>query len=310
MSGVGVRLLREIRLVPIVLIATIGLFALKTLSLVLDAPYLFENLIATHDVDKPVATGTIPETTPEGPMVTALPAPTAPPASRRAFARHDGADVIEPDRSDPDFTGAVTAPPKDPVATGQTPAKESGPAANPEAPAKKAAEPVSPSLVGTKVQLDEHPVSPAERAILESLQKRRAELDQRSRELDMRDDLLKAAEKRVAGRIDELKEIEARVNAELQQKDDAEKTRFKNVVSMYEAMKAKDAAKIFDGLDMRVLLEVAKAINPRTMSEIMAQMQPENAQRLTVELAARPAPKGTDAQAADLPKIQGTPTPN
>ena len=79
---------------------------------------------------------------------------------------------------------------------------------------------------------------------------------------------------------------------------------------MYESMKAKDAAKIFDGLDMRVLIDVAKAINPRTMSEILAQMLPENAQRLTVELAARPAPKDAAAQAADLPKIQGTPTPN
>jgi flagellar motility protein MotE (MotC chaperone) len=308
MSGVGIRLLREIRLVPIVLIATIGLFALKTLSLVLDAPYLFESLSPAHDVDEPEITGTIPEPAAAGPPVAALPAPATPPASRRAFAKRDTADVVEPDRSDPDFTGAVTAPASPPLKDVE---KDAAPAtAGQTPPAKKGEGAVSPAITGTKVSLDEHPVSPAERAILESLQKRRAELDQRARELDMREDLLKAAEKRVAGRIDELKEIEARVNGELQQKDDAEKTRFKNVVSMYEAMKAKDAAKIFDGLDMRVLLDVAKAINPRTMSEIMAQMQPENAQRLTVELAARPAAKGADAQAADLPKIQGTPTPN
>jgi flagellar motility protein MotE (MotC chaperone) len=84
---------------------------------------------------------------------------------------------------------------------------------------------------------------------------------------------------------------------------------FKKVVTMYENMKAKDAAKIFDGLDMTVLLDVAKEINPRRMSDILALMTPENAQRLTIELAARAAQKD-QPQAAELPKIQGRPTPN
>ena len=57
---------------------------------------------------------------------------------------------------------------------------------------------------------------------------------------------------------------------------------------MYENMKAKDAARIFDRLDMRILLEVATQINPRRMSDILAQMSPEAAERLTVELAAAP----------------------
>ena len=107
----------------------------------------------------------------------------------------------------------------------------------------------------------------------------------------------------------ELKDIEARVNDVLQQKDEGDAARFKNVVTMYENMKAKDAAKIFDGLDIRVLLDVAKQINPRRMSDILAQMSAETAQRLTTELAARSAGK-EPAQAADLPKIQGRPNPN
>ncbi len=155
----------------------------------------------------------------------------------------------------------------------------------------------------------DHPISPAERAILESLQKRRADLDARAHDLDVREDLLRAAEKRVGGRIDELKELETRINATLQQRDEAESARFKNVVTMYENMKAKDAAKIFDGLDPKVLTDVARAINPRTMSEILAQMTPEIAQRLTIELAARPDKKDQPTE-ADLPKIQGNPVSN
>jgi flagellar motility protein MotE (MotC chaperone) len=76
---------------------------------------------------------------------------------------------------------------------------------------------------------------------------------------------------------------------------------------MYENMKAKDAAKIFDRLDMRVLVEVATQLNPRRMSDILAQMTPDAAERLTVELAARVKDRG---KAAELPKIEGRPSPN
>ncbi len=76
---------------------------------------------------------------------------------------------------------------------------------------------------------------------------------------------------------------------------------------MYENMKAKDAAKIFDRLDIKVLLEVATQINPRRMSDILAQMSPEAAERLTVELATR-AGSDRNAKPAELPKIEGRPS--
>ena len=212
--------------------------------------------------------------------------------------------AIRPSAQNPDITGAVNAPPP-----GAPPKEEATPA---KAEPPKAKVPEAPPQVpnGTAVPLDvDRPVSQAERAVLESLQKRRAELDARARELDVREDLLRAAEKRVGGRIEELKDLEARVDAAMQKRDEGETARLKNVVSMYENMKAKDAAKIFDGLDIRVLLEVVKEINPRRMSDILALMAPENAQRLTIELAARSTQKDP-TQAAELPKIQGQPNPN
>ena len=120
-------------------------------------------------------------------------------------------------------------------------------------------------------------------------------------------DLLKGAEKRLEGRIAELKDLETRVNSAVQSKDEAEVTRFKNVVTMYENMKAKDAAKIFDRLELTVLVEVATQLNPRRMSDVLAQMSPEAAERLTVELAGRPKDKSNPA---DLPKIEGRPVAN
>ena len=119
----------------------------------------------------------------------------------------------------------------------------------------------------------------------------------------MRESLLLAAEKRLEGRIAELKELEAQINDAVRAKDEGEAARFKNLVTMYENMKAKDAARIFDRLDMRVLVEVATQINPRRMSDILAQMTPEAAERLTVELAHAAA---KDKPPAELPKIEGT----
>jgi len=296
MSRLPIRLLREVRLVPVVLIATIALFGLKTLGLFLDAGYLLGG--APDAGDKTEITGSAAPN-PAGdkaplPKPFGLPAKEPPPAMKRYSA---------PQRFNyPDITGSTGATP--------SPPKEETPPASGEGAAKKPQEPPPPVPIGTTVPLDvDHPVSPAERAILESLQKRRAELDARAHDLEVREDLLRAAEKRVGGRIDELKELEARVSTVLQQKDEAEAARFKNIVTMYDNMKAKDAAKIFDGLDIKVLLDVAKEINPRRMSDILAQMVPENAQRLTVEMAIRSAQKD-QPQTADLPKIQGKPNPN
>ena len=122
----------------------------------------------------------------------------------------------------------------------------------------------------------------------------------------MRESLLKAAEKRVEAKVAELKDVESRVNIAMGNRDKAEAARFKSIVSMYENMKAKDAARIFDRLDMKILVDVATQMNSRKMSEILAQMSPDAAERLTVELANRAsAPKSQNPD--QLPKIEGTP---
>jgi flagellar motility protein MotE (MotC chaperone) len=73
---------------------------------------------------------------------------------------------------------------------------------------------------------------------------------------------------------------------------------------MYEGMKPKDAARVFDRLEMSVLFEIASQIAPRKMSDILGLMAPDAAERLTVELARR-AGSDKSMSAADLPKIEG-----
>lgn len=150
-------------------------------------------------------------------------------------------------------------------------------------------------------------VSPTERAVLERLQQRRQEIDARAREIDIRENLLKAAEQRIEARVQEVKAIETRISTAKSQKAAEDEARFKAIVTMYEAMKPKEAARIFDRLDMPVLIEVASRIAPRKMSDILGVMQPAAAERLTVELARR-AGADSGAAIASLPKIEGLPT--
>jgi flagellar motility protein MotE (MotC chaperone) len=177
-----------------------------------------------------------------------------------------------------------------------------------EKPKEEAPKPAAPEMMKPEGAMSApeqgQAVSPSERAILERLQARRQELEARAREIDIRESLLKAAEKRIESRVEELKTIESRISTASDQRNEADATRFKGLVTMYEGMKPKDAAKVFDRLEMPVLLEIASQIAPRKMSDILGLMSAEAAERLTVELAHR-AGSDRSASAADLPKIEG-----
>ena len=182
----------------------------------------------------------------------------------------------------------------------------------PPAPAAPAPAPPSPQPVQNLALPQPAQVSAAERAILERLQERRQELDNRQREMDMRENLLRAAERRMEQRVNELKELESRIAGLEQRRDEAEQQRFRGFVSMYETMRPKDAARIFDNLELAVVVEVARAMRPQKLADVLAQMQAAPAQRLTVELARRPGQTASvdlrQVPAAQLPKIEGQPT--
>ena len=243
---------RDIRVIPVVLVAIFGLAVLKIAGLVIDGGYVFD-----YQVSQP---------------------------AKRSWAQDNLGYPNGVKADTADITGSV---------------KKEEPK-----PAAQAAEPPKPD--GVVVFPDQNPqsVSPSERAILERLQARRQELEQRAREIEIRESLLKSAEKRIEGRVEEMKATEAKISTATGQKAEQDAARFKGIITMYENMKPKDAAKVFDRLEMSVLYDIASQIAPRKMSDILGLMQPEAAERLTVELARR---AGTDksTSTAELPKIEG-----
>ncbi|HEV2563179.1 MAG TPA: hypothetical protein VGT78_13655 [Rhizomicrobium sp.] len=129
--------------------------------------------------------------------------------------------------------------------------------------------------------------SAAEVDVLTSLSKRRAELDAREQDLAMRANLIAAAEQRVDGKIDNLKQLQTQIEQLLGQRDAAAQKQLDGLVKTYSSMKPHDAARIFDALNETVLLAVASEMKPDVLGSILAAMQPDAAQKLTVKLANR-----------------------
>lgn len=271
--------MREIRLLPLVIVAVTALLALKGAGFLLGE----SSLLGGNGPAAAQDTATNPQASADAanPDVAADPAGTSGPVAGADQAT-TGADAVQPQQAD---------------AQGAQPPEQN---TDKDPAAAKADEPsfLQRVLGGESRSRD---------AILDSLSERRQQLDAREKEMDLRENLLKAAEQRVEQRISELKDLEAKLAAVDQEQEQSDADRMKNLVTMYENMKPKDAARIFDRLDMSVVVQVASKMSARQMSLVLAEMQSETAQRLTLELAAKPArPVMSANSGGDLPKIVGT----
>lgn len=146
--------------------------------------------------------------------------------------------------------------------------------------------------------------SRSETSIVERLKNARTGLDKREKELDLRESLLQAAEKRIEKRIAELKKLESRIGAAVKKDEEQRTADVKTLIVMYEKMKPASAARIFDRLDIDILVDVVRNMKPAKMAAILGKMAPEVAQALTVEIARRGQQKKAPSEPlAELPKI-------
>ncbi len=205
-----------------------------------------------------------------------------------------------------------------PEVTGSVPAKDAdkkdGKAPDGKKPDGKVAEAASqpmptgpnPKDRASVMNQGERTPSTAERELIERLGERREQIDARQRELDMREKLLETAERKLDGRVGELKAVEDKLEGKKDDKDSGETQGLKKLVIMYENMKPKDAARVFDRLPSDVLVPMVLQMNPRKMSEVMASMSAEAAEKLTVALAVR-ARARSEGSAAPAPAAPAGP---
>jgi len=121
--------------------------------------------------------------------------------------------------------------------------------------------------------------------LLQNLSVRRGELDRKEQRLDERESLIAAAEARIDAKIEEMKSLKTAIEGLVETKEAQEDDRIKKLISVYEKMKPKDAARIWNELDMDILLQVALGMREANTAAVLSQMTPDRARALTSELA-------------------------
>jgi flagellar motility protein MotE (MotC chaperone) len=121
--------------------------------------------------------------------------------------------------------------------------------------------------------------------VLQQLAKRREELELKSRQLDEREAMVAAAEQRMEQKMAELKALQSTVEDILKKRSDEEEQRLQALVLTYEKMKPKDAAQVFEEMDMDLLADLVSRMKPAKSAPILAMVTPTKVKELTFELA-------------------------
>ncbi len=121
--------------------------------------------------------------------------------------------------------------------------------------------------------------------LFEDLAKRRKELDTRDKDVMRREALIKAAEQELDQKFQELTALRKQIEGLLNKQNEEETARIQSLVKIYEGMKPSDAARIFNTLDLDILIDVIGRMSERKSSPIIAAMDAERARAITIMLA-------------------------
>ena len=129
------------------------------------------------------------------------------------------------------------------------------------------------------------PLSEAERALLLDLRRRSADLAAREAAARQREAVLAAAETRLTARVAELTGLQKRLETLETARQARDEANWRGLVKLYESMKPADAGKIFNDLDLPVLLPILDRMKAAKAAAVLSAMQPERARLVTAELA-------------------------
>lgn len=248
------------RLIPLTMLLAFGLLSLKTVEIWQGGKRIQQALLvgdAVAEDTKPDEAKTDDKKTEE-----------AKPEEADAEATPDDAksDDAKADDTKPDEAAA---------------AEESGHGGSGEAKKEEPPAPPPTDMYKDKTQ----PFSAREVDVLQKLSERREKLDNWEREVALREKVLEATEQRIDTKISEMKSLNDEIQKLLVAYKSEEDAKIRSLVKIYETMKPKDAARIFDQLDLDVLLMVVDRMSERKVAPVLAAMSPDKAKEVTQQLA-------------------------
>jgi flagellar motility protein MotE (MotC chaperone) len=188
------------------------------------------------------------------------------PAAAKTGTDKTGADKTGADKTGADKTGATP--------TARVPEKKT------DAPETAKSEDKPPPREGPP------PISDGERAVLMELRERHKELEAREASLSARESLLAATEMKLSSRVEELRTLQQKLESLEAGRKQQEDIAWQGLVKVYETMKPRDAAAIFNDLGMPVLIAVVDRMKEAKAAAILAAMTPDKAREVTTQLAA------------------------
>lgn len=132
---------------------------------------------------------------------------------------------------------------------------------------------------------EESALNQSELDVLQMLRGRRVELDARAERLDLREKLVLAAEHALESRIQDWKQLKVAVEASLEKYNTKRDGKLQTLATYYEKMKAKDAARVFNSLELPYLIDIVERMKVAKVADIIGKMDTERAKTLTTELA-------------------------
>jgi flagellar motility protein MotE (MotC chaperone) len=274
---------RTVRLLPVTVTMLALLFVIKVNEVYLGSRHLRE----MYGVRSAVAEDKQPEAKAEeakpaeAKPVEAKAEEAAPPV---ASAKVETGTISEAAPAEDDKKEASAAPPAEAKGEGEAPG--AAPAALPaEETTYGTGQSTVKEIEALKAREGKELFSQTEIDLLQTLSKRRDELDKREKDFEMKSKILEATEKRITDKISEMKTLEGELNKVIAQYNEKQDAQIKSLVKIYESMKPDEAAAIFNELDMPILLEVISKMSERKVAPVLANMTPKKAKDVTEELA-------------------------
>ena len=125
----------------------------------------------------------------------------------------------------------------------------------------------------------------SEMELLKELAKRREKLEKDKKDLSVREQVLKATENKIDQKVIDLKSLQSQLEDLMKQYEQKENSKILSLVKIYENMKPKDAANIFNELEMPVLLKVVSNMKEVRVAPVIASMDTVKARELSIELS-------------------------
>ncbi|WP_188262088.1 MotE family protein [Azospirillum tabaci] len=188
--------------------------------------------------------------------------------------------------------------------SGETPA---APTPAPAGPAM-AALPMTPAAPPADAALPA--ASCTDPALRAAIAEQKADVTARTRHLGEAEAVLAAAETRATAQIQKLSAIKRDVEALMQQRSNLQQEDLKRMVTIYETMKPRDAARIFNDLETDIIIDVLDRMAERRSAPIIAELEDAKAREVTrLVLQRRALPGDRPPPPAPLPvRLMQTPT--